>query len=604
MKYILFLLVILFTFNITIDGQTEGQYNLDSVVVTANRIPVSFSEVGRSIEVISQNEIELLPVTNIQDLLEYSSGLDIKQRGPEGVQADVSIRGGTFEQTLILIDGIKITDPQTGHHNMNLPISFSQVERVEILKGQGSRIYGANAFGGVMNIISKKNALNNFNLNLSGGENNYFDLGVNGSLKLGNTNHNISVNKTKSDGYRFNTNFENYNFSVNNSISFSSSILNTVFGYTNKDFGANSFYTTRFPNQAEKTKTYLAAISAEIGIHEFALSPKIYWRKNEDEFVLDKHNHRFYKNNHETNVYGSEFQASTNLLGGSTSFGLEYTQDQIVSNNLGEHKRDTKGFFMEQKVTLAENLNLSMGGFAYYYSQINWKFWPGVDIAYTPIKSMRFFANFGKAFRIPTYTELYYSDPVTLGNSELSPEESVNYELGLNYEVGIIEFNTSYFRKEGTNLIDYVLDTANDLWKAKNFSEINTDGVELGLQFNLNKLTNEIIKQIKIDYTYLNSDKADLDVNSRYVLEHLKHDITIKLFHILPLGIAQSWTFNYEDRISLDDHFTIDTKLSKSFSSFDVFIKASNLLNKSYEEIPGVPLPGRWIIGGVKVCLL
>ncbi|MCB9249497.1 MAG: TonB-dependent receptor [Ignavibacteriales bacterium] len=132
---------------------------MDSIVVTANRVPVSFSETGRTIDVITQREIEQLPVTNIQDLLEQVSGIDIKQRGPEGVQADVSIRGGNFEQSLILIDGIKLVDPQTGHHNMNLPVSFSQLERVEILKGQGSRIYGSNAFSGVINLITKKVAL-------------------------------------------------------------------------------------------------------------------------------------------------------------------------------------------------------------------------------------------------------------------------------------------------------------------------------------------------------------------------------------------------------------------------------------------------------------
>jgi vitamin B12 transporter len=604
MKYALFLLIIAFTVNNKINGQAELKYNLESVVVTANRVPVSFSEVGRSIEVISAKEMELLPVNNIQDLLELTSGLDIKQRGPEGVQADVSIRGGSFEQTLILVDGIKLTDPQTGHHNMNLPISFSQIERVEILKGQGSRIYGANAFSGVINIITKKNAINNLNIDLSRGENQYYDFGVNGSLKLGNTNHHLSLNKTKSDGYRHNTEFNNNSISINNSFNLTNTVVKTLFGYTDKDFGANSYYTTRFPDQAEHTKTYLAAISAEIGISKFNFSPKLYWRKNEDEFVLRKHNPAFYKNNHETNVYGGEIQASTNILGGSTSFGLEYTQDQITSNNLGEHKRETKGIFAEQKIRLLDNLNISLGGFAYHYSQLDWRFWPGFDVAYNLSKDVKIFANYGRAFRVPSYTELYYSDPVTLGNADLAPEESINYEFGLNYEIGIIRFNTSYFRKEGTNLIDYVLDTSDELWKAKNFTKINTDGVEIGLQFNLNKVTSEIIKQIKIDYTYLNSDKADLDVNSRYVLEHLEHDLTIKLYHDLPLGISQSWAFNYEDRLTLEDHLTMDTKLTRIFSDFSVFVKASNLLNNSYEEIPGVPLPGRWIIGGVKLNIL
>lgn len=604
MRCIFLLFYIQSIVGITTIAQTETNYKLDSIIVTANRVPTIFSEVGRSLNVITSQEIAQLPVNNLHDLLEYNSGLDIKQRGPQGVQADVSIRGGSFEQILILIDGIKLSDPQTGHHNMNLPISFSQIERIEILKGQGSRSYGANAFSGVINIIPKQNAINNLQLNLSGGENNYFNLGINGSLKSGNTNHHMSYEKSKSDGYRTNTEFDNHIFSINNSFNLSSAIFKTILGYTKRDFGANSYYTTRFPNQAEKTKTYLAALSAEIELDDLNIMPKIYWRKNNDEFVLNKFDHSFYKNNHETNVYGGEIQISTNILGELTSFGVEYSQDQIASNNLGEHKRQTNGFFIEQKISASKNLNFSLGGFAYYYPQINWKFWPGIDAAYNFSENLKIFANYGRAFRIPTYTELYYSDPITLGNFNLIPEESDNYELGLNYNYGIVNFKTSYFIKDGKNLIDYVLDNSDEIWKAKNFTKINTNGFELGLLLNLRNVSNDIFQKLEFDYTYLNSGRAELDLDSRYVLEHLKHDLSIELFHSLPFSIKQSWTINYEDRVTLGEHFTIDTKLNRNFSLFNIFITATNLLNKSYEEIPGVPLPGRWIIGGLKLDIL
>ncbi len=596
--------LIIFLMTSILFAQMEITYNLDSVIVSANRTPSNFTEIGRSINVFSKKEINLLPISNIQDLLELTSGLDIKQRGPEGVQADVSIRGGSFEQTLILVDGIKLTDPQTGHHNMNLPISFSQVERVEILKGQGSQTYGANAFSGVINIISKKDAQNNLNIDLGGGENKYFSLGVNGSIKLDNTNHYLAFSKTKSDGYRHNTEFENYSFSVNNSFNLSNAIVNTLFGYTDKNFGANSYYTTRFPDQSEHTKTLLASVSADIGKNNFSISPKIYWRKNEDEFLLRKHNPEFYKNNHGTNVYGGEIQSSTNILGGTTSFGLEYTQNQITSNNLGNHTRETKGIFVEQKINLLSDLNISFGGYAYHYSQIDWRFWPGFDIAYNLSNKIKIFGNYGQAFRVPSYTELYYKDPVTIGNSKLQPEESINYEIGLSSKFGLLTFNTSVFRKEGANLIDYIFDSADELWKADNFTEINTNGIEAGLIFNLNNVTNEIINSINIDYTYLDSDKANLNANSRYVLEHLKQDLTIKIFNNLPLDIKQSWAINYEDRITLGDHLTVDTKISRSFTHFNIYVKASNLFNNSYEEIPGVPLPGRWIVGGIKINVL
>jgi len=582
-----------------VTAQSNLKYALDSILVTASRVPTSYSSIGRSVRVITHNEIKQLPVLTIQDLLEQSTGVDIKQRGVGDVQADVSIRGGSFEQTLILIDGIKLTDPQTGHHNMNLPISLNQIERVEVLKGQGSRIHGANAFSGVINILTKKNANNNLELNLEGGENSFYKLGLNSSVKFKSTNHFISLSKTKSDGYRFNTEFENYSFSINNSFNFSNYIINTIYGFTKKDFGANSFYTTRFPNQAEKTQTQFVGITSDIEFNNFNLTPKLYWRKNDDEFVLDKNNHAFYKNNHETNVYGGEFQVSTSILGSSTSFGIEYVLDNIVSNNLGKHTRSRKGFSIEQQVKLGKKLNLNLGGFVFNYSNFGWKFWPGFDMTCLPSNSLKVFVNFGKAFRVPTYTELYYGDPITNGNPILQPEESVNYEFGINYKYKSVKLNVSIFRKEGKNLIDF---TKNDgIWNAKNITSINTNGIEIETTIKFDN--NFFIKKVKFDYTYLNLDKIKTKIISRYTLTHLKHNLQLNLFNNLPFNIHQSWSVYYEDRESLEDHFTIDTKLSKKFSSFDVFIKASNLLNKPYQEIPGVPLPGRWIIGGIRIRL-
>lgn len=594
-SYVTFILLLVKT----LFAQNISEYKIDSVVISSNRIPLSFSEIGRNINTISGYEIQYLPVTNIPELIDQISGIDVKQRGPENVQADVSIRGGSFEQTLILIDGIKIIDPQTGHHNLNLPINFSQIERVEILKGQGSQIFGANAFSGVINFITKKSGNDNLGIELTGGENKFYNLGINASQNLGNTFHNLSFSKSKSDGYRKNTEFENYIFAINNSFKFTNTIINTLYGYSDKDFGANSFYTIRFPNQAEKVKTNFASVSADADFSSIKLKPNLFWRQNKDEFVLNKFDESFYKNIHTSNSFGGEIQASINQFGQATSFGVEFSKDIIESNNLGNHKREKKGFFIEQIIKPIDKINISIAGFAYKYSSLNFKFWPGFDVSYSPTNNFKLFANFGKAFRIPTYTDLFYQDPVTVGNKNLNPEESINYEIGLIYLTDLIETNLSVFRKEGKNLIDYVFNEDENIWKAENLSKINTNGFDIGLIFNLTNFTNNILSKLKIDYTYLNSEKINLGIQSRYNLEHLRNDLTIQLFNKLPFGIQQSWALNYEDRVSLKDHFTIDTKLKKNFSRLEIFIEASNLLNKSFQEIPGVPLPGRWIIGGI-----
>jgi len=604
MKYFLFTFFTFFVINIC-NAQNELIYNLDSVVVSANRVPMTFSDIGRNVNVITEHQAARLPVLNFQDLLGDISGIDVKKRGPEGVQADISIRGGNFEQSLILIDGIPLSDPQTGHHNMNLPISFNQIERVEILKGQGTEVYGANAFSGAINFITKKNGKNNLNVELEGGENNFYKLGVSTFLNLGNSFNSISFSKIKSDGYRFNTGFDNYKFSMNNSFKFSDVILNTIYGYVDKDFGANSFYTIQFPNQAEKTKTHFASVYADINISRFNILPKISWRRNSDEFVLDKDNPNFYKNNHLTNVYNGTLQTSTNIFGGTTSVGFEYSHDKINSNNLGVHERSKKGIFAEQTSNLFGKFHLSFGGYVYNYSNFGWKFWPAFDAAFSISKNSKIYINFGKAFRIPTYTELYYSDPVTVGNKNLQPEESTNYEIGYKLDAKNFEINSSIFRKEGKNLIDWSYNENDKIWKANNITKINTTGFDLAISLYLsNNYYNGIIDQLMIDYTYLNSDKIQTKTQSRYVLDFLRHDLSFTLINELPFKINLSWVFKYEDRITLKDHFIINSKIQRDFKKFKLYLNISNLLNKSYEEIPSVPLPGRWIIGGIKFNVL
>ncbi len=202
---------------LSINAQIKN-YEMNEIVVTASKTPISISNLTRDVVVINTDDIKLMPVNSFQDLLQYTGGFDLRQRGINGVQSDVSIRGGNFEETLVLIDGIKISDPQTGHHNLNLPFSLENIQRIEILKGQGSRVFGPNAFSGVINFITKKGNNNSFFLETLGGENHYFEGNIGGSYSLGFINNYISFSKSKTDGYRHNTNFDRINFSYNSSI--------------------------------------------------------------------------------------------------------------------------------------------------------------------------------------------------------------------------------------------------------------------------------------------------------------------------------------------------------------------------------------------------
>ncbi len=578
------------------------KHQLDEIIVTAGRTPISFSDLTRDVLVINSAEIKNIPANSVQDVLEYAVGVDLRPRGIDGVQADVSIRGGTFEQTLILIDGVKINDPQTGHHNLNLPVSLDDVERIEILKGQGSKIFGANAFSGVINIITKKGYKKSLSLKTAGGQYGFYNGAISVSYPLGSLSNHISFSKKKSDGYRHNTNFDIINFSYNSTLSTNFGKLNFLFGYDDKKFGSNGFYSSIFPNQWEHTTTKFFSAGADLGNKNLLISPKIFWRRNDDNYLLDYEKPSFYQNIHQTNVYGAEVQASLKSGFGVTSFGGELTEDKIKSTNLGNHKRNNGGIFLEHRFSPIENFTINAGAFAYNYSSIGWKYWPGIDFGYSFSKSTRMFASAGKAFRVPTYTELYYSSPSSEGNPNLKYEETTNYEAGIKQFGNYYSASFSLFRKEGKNLIDWIRTKNGDPWIAANIGKVNTNGAEFTFNFLPGLMLNNFpITKVSLDYTYLNSDKKTENFDSEYLLDYLRQQLIFTVINNWWLDINQSWIVRYENRIFFEDHIILDTQLFKDINNLQLFLKATNLFNKSYQQISGVPLPGRWIYAGVNL---
>ena len=584
----------------TLFSQNMPSYDLPGVIVTAGRTPVTFSELTRDVSVIYPEQIKSAPVNSIQDLLKYVSGVDLKSRGIDGVQSDVSIRGGTFEETLVLIDGVKMSDPQTGHHNLNLPVNLDDVERIEILKGQGSRIFGPNAFSGVINIITKKPHETTMSAQLSGGQNNFYEGSLSAAWGVGVFSNRASISKKKSDGYIYNTYFDISNVSYGASLNTPAGVINLLAGYNDKTFGANSFYSSLYPNQWEHTKTKLVNLSGELGNSDLYFSPKIFWRHHDDDYILDFNRPAFYRNIHKTDSYGFEIQSSLKSSIGTTSFGGEYSKDKIESTNLGNHSREKKGIFAEQLFEPLQNLTFQAGAFVYNYAEVGWKFWPGFDAGYK-FENTRIFASIGKAFRIPTYTELYYKSPVQSGNPDLKYEETLNYEIGVVHNLKGADLNLSLFRKEGKNIIDWTRAVSTDVWMVRNIAEINTNGIEAGVAVHPDQYITELpVKTVSVSYTYLNADKKTEGFQSQYLLDHLRNQLIINVAHDFFFDIKANWLFRYEDRINFEDHFLTDLDISRRIDQFDVFIKATNIFNKPYMDITGVALPGRWITAGIK----
>ncbi|MFH1197225.1 MAG: TonB-dependent receptor [bacterium] len=598
MKTFILLFTTIFLFGAICNAQSDKVYNMNEIIVTSGRAPITFLDLSRTVSVINSDEIKSLPVNNIQDLLKFVNAVDMRARGAEGVQGDVSIRGGNFEQTLILIDGIKMNDAQTGHHNLNLPISLSNVERIEILKGQGSRIFGPNAFSGAINIITKKAKDNSLSAQVLAGGNGLYEVDFSSNLNFGSG---ISISKKKSDGYRPNTAFDIFNLSFSQNILLGTGSINLFYGYVDKKFGANSFYSDRFPNQWEHTSTKIFNTTAEVDVSGILISPKVYFRINDDDYYLDKNRPDWEHSIHKTDSYGGEIQASFKGNLGTTAFGAEFGNEKIQSTKLGSHGRSKGGIFFEQVCDISDQLIISAGFFVFKYAEIGWKLWPGFESSYKLNSDTKIYASIGKAFRLPSFTELYYVSPANMGNTKLHHEETINYEIGFTYFQNLFQTNISLFLKDGNNLIDWVRFDKNEPWKVENVTNVSTIGSEINLVFSPQYFFEESpVYKIGIQYTYLSADMISGNFDSKYLLDNLKHQLVLETAVLLPLEVNMNWFFRYQQRVNFYSNFINDIRFSKRISDFNFFINISNVFNQSYNDVYGVPLPGRWISAGLK----
>ena len=339
--------------------------------------------------IIGKDEVENAPVQSTSDLLKFSSSIYMKNRGGLGVQSDLSIRGGTFDQSLVMVDGVKLSDPQTGHHMMNLPLFIDQIERVEVISNGGSRWFGPYAFSGAVNLVTKKAKENELKIRLSGGEFGYLDAGISGSVVSKKTSTTISINHRRSNGYMTNTDFDMSNITLLSTLDFKPVEFKINLGMTDKNFGAQNFYTSSFPTQYESTRNYFGSVQGKIDLGKLIITPRIYYRRQYDRFDLYRSDKNYYQwngnylvngddtaaswyknpNFHRNEVRAGELNLAYKSKLGSTHLGFEYRHESINSNNLGQVTGDTitdynDAFYTKydyrENERLAEDLLLSL----------------------------------------------------------------------------------------------------------------------------------------------------------------------------------------------------------------------------------------------------
>ena len=350
--------------------QEQQKQDLDTIVVASTRINLPFKENSRTINIISAEAIKNSAANNIADLLQQVAGIDVRRRGTGGSQADLYIRGGSFDQTLLLIDGVKMNDVQTGHHTMNAALPIEVIERIEIIKGPAARIFGQNAFNGAINIVTKKELNNTVSVKAETGSFGQLNAGVTIATDLENSSHIVHVDKMSSAGYRYNTDYDNSNFFVKSVFNKDKKAIEMIATFQERKFGANGFYARESgTDQYEETQNSLIAFSTQFKTENLTIKPRIYWKRNQDEYVYLRNDPTVYRNLHISNKIGAEVNGSYRSKAGITGFGIDVSKIYLRSNNLGNRNRFMTNLFLEHRFSLLDNkLDITPGVAVTYFS--------------------------------------------------------------------------------------------------------------------------------------------------------------------------------------------------------------------------------------------
>lgn len=618
--------------NLVSDTLRFQDQELQEVVVTAGRSPVTAQQVARVVTVISKAEIERAPAQNINDLLRYVSSVDIRQRGPLGAQADISIRGGTYDQTLILLNGINVSDPQTGHHNLNLPVTPESIERIEILRGPAAKTFGPNAFNGAVNIITGNRNPRHLRASASAGQ---YGL-VNGSLGIsaahGILSHFINAGHTSSRGYIHNTDFRSNVLFYQAGLHGKAGTADFQAGFSNRDFGANSFYSLKYPDQFESVHTSFLSLKYESNTR-VRWSPVIYYRGNRDRFELMRNDEsKVPFNHHRTRIYGMNMITGFSLRQTKISLGMDIRNEYILSSLMGdlvESPRKVAGFentfytrsynrlntsLYAEYIFTAKRITLQTGLMAHHNRGLgHFRFYPGADLNYRIGNYHSLFAAYNLTLRMPTFTDMFYKSPVQQGNPALKPEEASTLEGGWKYNSPVIKTFVTVFTRKGNNLIDWVKDPSPDslVWRSMNHTRINQKGVEISFKITPSPegRFNRIVSA-GISYTFLKADSDHGELMSKYALDYLRHQVTSSV-NVRITGkwfgmINLTWrdrNGNFQDMSgkiqSYRPFWLADARISRTSGIITVFSDITNFLNKHYYDYGGILQPGIWIRAGI-----
>ena len=614
---------------------TAREMVLEEVSVTGSRAPLTKSQAARMVTVLDRRDIAQAPVQSINDLLKYAIGVDVRQRGAIGAQTDISIRGGTQDQIILLLNGINICDPQTGHNAMDLPIDLSEIVRIEVIEGPAGRIYGSSSLVGAINIVTRPTGPTT--VHAEAGSYGYAKAGA----KYATGGHSISANYARSDGYsrskegKLNTGYSGAKAFYQGQYEDDDVRLHWHLGLADKGWGSGTFYATpkwQADNQYEHTTKIYSAIQGETKRGRLHLAPSIYWNQNCDRYE-GYHNQpeKMKYNYNRTDVYGVAMNMYLDWAAGRTALGGELRNEDLVSGNLGEPLSETHHIsgtdrdytlgvnrtnisaYLEHNLLL-KRLTISAGLVAVKntWSNMNMTVYPGIDVSYRPTPTWTLHASCNTSLRMPSFTEMYYKLQGYKADPHLKPEEMTAVELGSNVQCAMFNVQCTAWYHHGRNMIDWIMDTSlgdDAVWQSVNHTKVNSIGFEAAVKFNVRS------SMFNVSYSYINQAKEqEANIVSQYALEYLRHKLVASAHVPIIYRLTADMNLRWQDRVGQYTDFAgqvhdyqpyalVDARLAWTEPKWKLYVEANNLLDKSYADYGHVEQPGRWIIAGFAISL-
>jgi len=565
---------------------------LDTQRVTGQLFEQPVAEQAFAAEVLDRSDINLLPVTNIAGALEWVNGLDVRQRGSGGTQADLSIRGASYEQTLILVDGVRMNDPQSGHHNFDLPIVLEDVERIEIVRGPGAGQYGPNGNAGVINLVTRKSVDDrNAKLQLETGSKDYDRAMISLAKTQGDWSHFLSGAQQTSDSYIKGADLDYKTQQGNCRMVHQNDSHTTVIGlgYLNKRFGAQGFYAGPQNRADEHTIQRHAYLTHEQRIiNDLKIDAAVNWRQHDDEFFYLT----YAPSVHQTNAWQARLRAHLNQV---LTLGYEYNQEDMDSTSAqgNRHERTYNSVF----VSGAYDFDIvQIAGSLSYLDYTDGESYTLPVIGFTlPFGQQQFYLNAGQSARVPTMNDLYLNQSANKGNPDVKAEKTDSIEAGFRLNFAGVLTRIAAFSRKTTDAIDYTRTEAEQLagtaYTSRNIDEIKTKGFDT--EFDVTGLLAEYgFQKSSLTYTRLIQDFHSQYAEARYTQSQFEHQVILQLAYEIIPRLAATSQYKFENRYGQNGYYIWDLGLKQSSEQWHWAVAASNIRDADYIDSGYIEAPG------------